>query len=90
MTAVAELVVDARNAVGESPVWHGDEQALYWVDIPARALCRWNAATAGALYRLDAAGLTQFLTGLITPNGEIPPGAVNAALATRLALRLAA
>jgi sugar lactone lactonase YvrE len=39
----AELVVDARNATGESPVWRGDEEALYWVDIPARALHRWSA-----------------------------------------------
>ena len=39
----AELVVDARNATGESPVWRGEEQALYWVDIPARALHRWSA-----------------------------------------------
>jgi sugar lactone lactonase YvrE len=154
MTAHAELVVDARNAVGESPVWVAGEQALYWVDIPARTLCRWQAstgavttwlapemlgcvapggragqwiaamesgvfalqtqaggalqatplasvqhaqpgmrfndgrcdrqgrfwagtmvmdmglaATAGALYRYDADGLTQMLSGLITPNG---------------------
>ncbi|MGC1173454.1 SMP-30/gluconolactonase/LRE family protein [Polaromonas sp.] len=41
----AELLVDGRNATGESPVWHGGEQALYWVDIPARKLCRWQAAT---------------------------------------------
>ena len=41
----AELVHDARNATGESPVWHGAEQALYWVDIPARMLCRWTPAT---------------------------------------------
>jgi sugar lactone lactonase YvrE len=41
----AELVVDARNAVGESPVWLAQEQALYWVDIPARALHRWQAAS---------------------------------------------
>ncbi|RZI96155.1 MAG: SMP-30/gluconolactonase/LRE family protein [Variovorax sp.] len=39
----AELVVDARNATGESPVWRSDEQALYWVDIPARRLHRWSA-----------------------------------------------
>ena len=39
----AELLLDARNATGESPVWHADEQALYWVDIPARKLCRWQA-----------------------------------------------
>jgi sugar lactone lactonase YvrE len=41
----AELVVDARNAVGESPVWMAGEQALYWVDITARTLNRWTAAT---------------------------------------------
>jgi len=42
----AELVLDARNAVGESPVWLASEQALYWVDIPARQLCRWQALPA--------------------------------------------
>lgn len=41
----AELVVDARNATGESPVWHAAEQSLYWVDIAARKLCRWALAT---------------------------------------------
>lgn len=35
-----ELVLDARNGVGESPVWRASEQALYWVDIPARKLFR--------------------------------------------------
>jgi sugar lactone lactonase YvrE len=40
----AELVLDARNAVGESPVWRTAEQALYWVDIPARRLYRWHSA----------------------------------------------
>ncbi|WP_264311932.1 glucurono-1,5-lactonase [Pseudomonas putida] len=37
-----ELIVDARNGTGESPVWHPIEQALYWVDIPARTLHRWQ------------------------------------------------
>ncbi|MFP3996803.1 SMP-30/gluconolactonase/LRE family protein [Pseudomonas capeferrum] len=37
-----ELIVDARNGTGESPVWHPTEQALYWVDIPARQLNRWQ------------------------------------------------
>ena len=45
MNSQAELVVDSRNATGESPVWRVAEQALYWVDIPARQLCRWQAAT---------------------------------------------
>jgi len=41
----AELIVDARNTVGESPVWVPEENALYWVDIPAGGLQRWNAET---------------------------------------------
>ena len=39
----AELILDAQNATGESPVWSAQEQALYWVDIPAGRLHRWNA-----------------------------------------------
>jgi sugar lactone lactonase YvrE len=39
-----DLLLDARNGTGESPVWLVDEQALYWVDIPARALHRWTAS----------------------------------------------
>ncbi len=46
MAHTAELIVDARNATGESPVWVAAEQALYWVDIPNRQLLRWNAADA--------------------------------------------
>lgn len=38
----AELIVDARNGVGESPVWVAGEQALYWVDIPSGCLQRWR------------------------------------------------
>ena len=41
----AELIVAARNAVGECPVWVPEENALYWVDIPNGSLQRWNAAT---------------------------------------------
>ncbi len=39
-----ELVVDTKNAVGESPVWVPEHNALYWADIPAGKLWRWNAA----------------------------------------------
>ena len=45
MQPQAELLVDARHGTGESPVWHVGEQALYWVDIPARALWRWDSAS---------------------------------------------
>ncbi len=33
-----ELVTDAKNGVGESPVWHAPSQALYWVDIVNRSV----------------------------------------------------
>jgi sugar lactone lactonase YvrE len=42
----AELIVDARNGVGESPVWVAREQALYWVDIPNRKVLRWDARSS--------------------------------------------
>ncbi|WP_462380172.1 SMP-30/gluconolactonase/LRE family protein [Pseudomonas sp. Marseille-QA0892] len=38
----AELILDARNGTGESPVWEPREGALYWVDIPAGRLHRWK------------------------------------------------
>lgn len=41
--ATVDLLVDARNAVGESPVWRAAEQSLYWVDIPAKRIWRWSA-----------------------------------------------
>ena len=41
----AELIVDARNTVGECPVWVPEENALYWVDIPNGGLQRWSAAS---------------------------------------------
>ena len=33
------------SRLGESPFWHPDEQALYWCDIPGRALNRYEPAT---------------------------------------------
>ena len=48
MSIKAELVIDARNATGESPVWHCAEQALYWVDIPERKLWKWDVASGAS------------------------------------------
>lgn len=45
MNTSAELLVDARNGVGESPVWDAQRQCLFWVDIPGRSLWCWNAST---------------------------------------------
>ncbi len=46
MPTQAELILDARNAVGESPVWSQRDEALYWADIPNRRLHRWSLADA--------------------------------------------
>ena len=37
-----ECVVEARNTVGESPLWSAREAALYWVDIPQGLVQRWK------------------------------------------------
>ena len=39
------LVVDAKNKLGEVPVWCPIQQALYWVDIEGRLLQRLTPAT---------------------------------------------
>lgn len=44
--------VSAPCQTGESPFWHPEEQALYWVDIPARCVHRLDPAT-GASRRWD-------------------------------------
>jgi sugar lactone lactonase YvrE len=46
MSRHVDLILDAKNGVGESPVWMAAEQALYWVDIPARTLNCWDATTS--------------------------------------------
>jgi sugar lactone lactonase YvrE len=51
MNPKAELVMDACNEVGESPVWHVGEQALYWVDIPAKTMHRWRDGEAEESWR---------------------------------------
>jgi len=48
MASSAELVLDARCVTGESPVWRGAEQALYWADIPLGVLHRWAAESPSA------------------------------------------
>ena len=37
-----ELVADTRCATGEGPFWHPDEERVYWVDIPAGQLFRYD------------------------------------------------
>ena len=37
-----EVAVAQPDALGESPFWHPREQRLYWLDIPARVVRRWD------------------------------------------------
>jgi len=52
-----ELLADYDLTVGEGPLWHPDEDALYWVDIPAGDLYRYDPATDehGRVFRADRA-----------------------------------
>src|SRR5277367_1627148 len=38
-------VLPWQAIVGESPVWHSEEQSLYWVDIQSRQIHRFYPAT---------------------------------------------
>ena len=40
-----ECVLDVRDTVGESPVWSAREGTLYWVDILAAKIQRWDPVT---------------------------------------------
>jgi sugar lactone lactonase YvrE len=41
----ANIVLDARDVVGESIIWAGEEQALYWVDIGGKRIHRLEVAS---------------------------------------------
>lgn len=40
-----EMIADYRCKVGENPLWHPDEEKVYWVDIPRGRLFRYDPAT---------------------------------------------
>jgi sugar lactone lactonase YvrE len=46
-TPHVELVLDAQNSVGESPIWHSPTQALFWVDIVNRAVFSFLPGSGG-------------------------------------------
>ncbi len=37
-----KVAIKSNNVLGEGPVWSGDENALYWVDIQEKLLQRWT------------------------------------------------
>ena len=89
----AELVVDARNGVGESPVWIAAEQALWWVDIPGKRLCRWQASNGhvdrwrtrempGCIAPRERGG---WLCGMETGLFHLEPGEQGAMVASHVA-----
>ncbi len=39
------VIVDVDCATGEGPLWHPEEERLYWVDIPNGLLYRYSPAT---------------------------------------------
>lgn len=43
--ASAECVVDCKCWLGEGPSWNEKENALYWTDVPAKKIFRWNPAS---------------------------------------------
>lgn len=45
MNSAFECVLDIKASLGECPVWSVDEQALYWVDINAPSLNRFDPLT---------------------------------------------
>src|SRR5207302_1080007 len=45
MTYPFDCVLDIKASLGECPVWSADEQVLYWVDINAPSLNRFDPAT---------------------------------------------
>lgn len=42
-----ELVADTHCQIAEGPLWHPDEQCLYWTDIPAGQMYRFDPASGG-------------------------------------------
>ncbi|MBN2311848.1 MAG: SMP-30/gluconolactonase/LRE family protein [Candidatus Hydrogenedentes bacterium] len=53
-----ELIADYGCVTGEGPLWHPDEQRLYWVDIPTGRLFRYDPAknTHEQLFEGEALG----------------------------------
>ena len=42
MTIIASTLGDIRCELGENPLWHGAEKCLYWTDIPAGRIYRYD------------------------------------------------
>jgi sugar lactone lactonase YvrE len=58
MTYTTELIADYACHTGENPIWHSDEQALYWIDIPQGRIFRYDPANSASemVYEGDVIG----------------------------------
>jgi len=72
LDVAVDCVVDARCTLGESPVWSAEEGALYWADIEACTLNRWQPA--------DGARRSWSLPGKLGSFGLCADGALILAL----------
>ena len=57
----AELVVDCDCRNGNGPLWHADEQQLYWLDVPSGRIFRFDPLT-GDYGQFHQGGVTGGLT----------------------------
>ena len=58
MATTPSIVCDFGNHTGEGPLWHPEQDSLYWVDIPKGALYRYHPETGnhGRVYKTDMIG----------------------------------
>src|SRR3712207_5469923 len=52
MQPAVTLAANTRDRLGEGPVWHGAEGALYWVDIGGSRLHRFDPLSAEVVTRI--------------------------------------
>lgn len=87
--ASAERIGNMLCQVGESPIWHAGDQGLYWTDIPAKKLWRYDTVLgtahqwrlpemAGCIAISQDGWLAAMETGLfclpaLTPDEAVPP-----------------
>ena len=63
------VVADTHNHTGEGPLYHPDENAVYWLDIPRGDLFRYNPAAASHERVLDYDGMVGGFT--IQEDGDL-------------------